>query len=60
MMNLHVSYIVKLMIRSKNALPFFPRCLYGDDEIVLMDNVVLNDGFEMLPKLDLQDLKTAK
>jgi len=47
-------------IGSKNLLNFFPKFIYGDEEIVVLDNLVLNDTFVMLDKEKKQDLETAK
>ncbi|OXA50931.1 uncharacterized protein LOC110853581 [Folsomia candida] len=44
----------------KDLLHFFPACLYGDENMVVLENHVLNDEFVMLPKEELQDLETAK
>jgi hypothetical protein len=41
-------------------LDFFPKILYGDDEMVVLENVVLDDTFIMLCKEERQDLFTAK
>jgi len=41
-------------------MDFFPKCLYGDSETLVLENVVLDDTFIMLPKADRQDLYTAK
>lgn len=45
---------------TENLLDFFPDHLYADDDIVVLDNLVLDDTFVMLPKEDKQDLETAK
>jgi len=45
---------------SKNLMTFFPKFIYGDDEIVVLDNLVLDDTFIMLSKEEKQDLETAK
>jgi len=44
----------------ENLLDFFPKCLYGDDEMVVLENLVLDDTFIMLGKEARQDLFTAK
>lgn len=46
--------------RCQDLLPFFPKCLYGDDEMVVMNNLVLDDTWIMLDKEEGQDLETAK
>ncbi|OXA51215.1 uncharacterized protein LOC110853285 [Folsomia candida] len=44
----------------KDLLHFFPACLYGDENMVVLENHVLDDEFVMLSKEELQDLETAK
>ena len=41
-------------------LDFFPKCLYGDDDILVQENLVLDDTWVMLDKEEKQDLFTAK
>lgn len=41
-------------------LDFFPKVFYGDDEMVVLENLVLDDTFIMLDKEERMDLFTAK
>jgi len=42
-----------------NFLNFFPKCLYGDDDMLVLDNVVLNENYAMIPKEERQDFDAA-
>jgi len=41
-------------------LDFFPKLLYGDDDMIVLENLVVEDTFVMLDKEKKQDLFTAK
>jgi hypothetical protein len=58
--NFRTDFLTFLSNRCENLLDFFPKCLYGDDEMVVLENVVLDDNFIMLSKEERQDLFTAK
>lgn len=57
---LHTYNNTNICHRCENLLDFFPKCLYGDDEMVVLENLVLDDSFIMLSKEARQDLFTAK
>jgi len=41
-------------------LDFFPKCLHGDDEMVVQENLVLDSNYVMHCKDERQDEFTAK
>ncbi len=48
------------LYRCENLLDFFPKCFYGDEDMVVLENLVLDDTFIMLDKEIRHDLFTAK
>jgi len=46
--------------RVENMLDFFPKCFYGDEEMVVQENLVLDENYVMHSKDERQDEFTAK
>jgi len=41
-------------------IDFFPKCLHGDDELIVQENLVLDGKYTMHSKEDRQDECTAR
>jgi len=41
-------------------LDFFPKCLYGDAEMIVLENLVLDSNYVMLSSGERQDEFTTK
>lgn len=50
-----------MLCRMGEFVNFYPNCLFGDDKMIVLKNLVLEEGFE-IPNCNggaLQDLETA-
>ncbi|ODM93651.1 hypothetical protein Ocin01_13029, partial [Orchesella cincta] len=43
----------------EGLLDIYPKCYYGDNELVVFENIVVEKGYMLLPKDDMQDLDAA-
>ncbi len=46
--------------RQKNLVEIYPKCYYGDEKLVVLENLVLNKGFILLDKENMQDFDAAQ
>lgn len=41
-------------------IDFYPKCYYGDDKMIVLENMVVDKGYELIPREIRQDLEAAR
>ncbi|CAL8138694.1 unnamed protein product [Orchesella dallaii] len=44
----------------ENLMDIYPKCYYGDNNVLVFENLVLGKGYELLNKVNKHDLETAR
>lgn len=46
--------------RLEDLLDIYPKCYYGDETMIVFENLVLDKGFALMDKEDRQDFDAAR
>lgn len=52
-----LNYIV---FRQEDLMAIYPKCYYGDDSMIVFENLVVDKGFFLVNKEERQDFEAAK